>query len=421
MIYLNIPDSRFSKSFFSFVFVMLTLPSLAQVHNGQFLEKLLQKHSKHLSEVMGNPEKYEVQILYTKIDRNKKNEPHFTTYGYRVNEKQYFYPASTVKLPVVLLALEKLNKLGIDKNTPMFTGAERPEQTSVNADTTAEDKFPSVAHYIRKILIASDNDAFNRLYEFIGQKELNDSLHAKGYTNTRITHRLESPMGTENNRYTNPVRFEKDGKVVYEQAGKYSDQKYVSSTTILRGKGYLKNGILINEPFDFSEKNFFPLEEQHKLLKALFFPESVPPRQRFNLTKEDYRFVYQYMSQFPVETEFPAHYTDDLYDGYGKFLLFGATKTRLPRHIRLFNKCGDAYGYLLDNAYIADFEKGIEFMLTAVIYCNEDQIFNDNQYDYETVGLPFMRDVGKAIFDYELGRHRPVRPDLGRFEVRYDK
>ena len=77
------------------------------------------------------------------------------------------------------------------------------------------------------------------------------------------------------------------------------------------------------------------------------------------------------MSQFPVETSFPASYTDDYYDGYVKFLLFGATKTRLPRHIRLFNKCGDAYGFLLDNAYIADFEKGIEFMLTAVIYCNE--------------------------------------------------
>ncbi len=279
-------------------------------------------------------------------------------------------------------------------------------------DTTAEDKLPSVAHYAKKILLASDNDAFNRLYEFIGQKDFNDSMHAKGYKDVRISHRLESPIGTENNRYTNPIRFEKDGKLVYEQPGKYSDQKFISPEPIKRGKGYLKNGVLVNEPFDFTEKNFFALEDQHKLLKALFFPESVPAKERFNLTKEDYRFVYQYMSQFPVETEFPANYTDDYYDGYVKFLLFGGTKTRLPRHIRLFNKCGDAYGYLLDNAYIADFEKGIEFMLTAVIYCNEDQIFNDNKYDYDEIGLPFMRDLGKAVFDYELERHRANRPDL---------
>ena len=394
---------------------------MAQINNGPFLEKLLKKHSAHLTTVLDNPGKYEVQIIYTKIDRNKKNEPHFTTYGYQVNNAKYFYPASTVKLPAVLLALEKLNTLGIDKYTLMLTGADRPEETAVTTDTTAENKMPSVAHYAKKILLASDNDAFNRLYEFIGQKDFNDSLHAKGYKNVRISHRLESSIGTENNRYTNPIRFEKDGKLVYEQPGKYSDQKFISSDPIRKGVGYMKDGTLIHEPFDFTEKNYFALEDQHKLLKALFFPESVPAKERFNLTKEDYRFVYQYMSQFPVETEFPAHYTDDYYDGYCKFLLFGGTKTRLPRHIRLFNKSGDAYGYLLDNAYIADFEKGIEFMLTAVIYCNEDQIFNDDKYDYDTIGLPFMRDVGKAIFDYELERHRSNRPDLGRFEVRYDK
>jgi hypothetical protein len=190
---------------------------------------------------------------------------------------------------------------------------------------------------------------------------------------------------------------------------------------ILLGKGFMKDGVLVNEPFDFSSKNFFPLEEQHRLLKTLFFPDQVPPGQRFNLTPDDYGFLYQYMSQFPVETSFPAHYTDDLYDGYVKFLLFGATKTRLPRHIRLFNKCGDAYGFLLDNAYIADFEKGIEFMLTAVIYCNADQIFNDNKYDYDEIGFPFMANLGKTIFEYELDRKRSVRPDLSRFEVEYDK
>jgi len=400
---------------------MLSNPVSAQIHNGQFLEKLLKKHSQHLANVLDNPDKYEVQILYTKIDRNKKNEPHFTTYGYHVNNNRYFYPASTVKLPAVLLALEKVNKLKIDKTTPMITGADRPEQTAVVADTTSENKLPSVAHYAKKILLASDNDAFNRLYEFLGQEDFNDSLRAKGYNNVRITHRLESAIGTENNRYTNPVKFEKDGKVIYEQPGKYADKKYISPEAITKGKGYLKNGVLVNEPFDFTEKNYFALEEQHKLLKAIFFPESVPARQRFDLSAEDYSFLYQYMSQFPVETEFPAHYTDDYYDGYCKFLLFGGTKTRLPRHIRLFNKSGDAYGFLLDNAYIADFEKGIEFMLTAVIYCNEDQIFNDDQYDYETIGLPFMRDLGKAVFDYELGRHRSMRPDLSKFEVRYDK
>ncbi|WP_229254657.1 serine hydrolase [Dyadobacter linearis] len=396
-------------------------PSFAQIQSDAFIEKLLKKHPERFSEILRNPEKYQIQILYTRIDRNKKNEPHFTTHAYRLNQDQYFYPASTVKLPAVALAFEKLNKLGIDKYTPMLTGADRPEQTAVTKDSTSENGLPSVAHYAKKILLASDNDAFNRLYEFIGQQELNDSLHKKGYKNTRIMHRLESNIGLENNRYTNPVRFEKDGKLVYEQPANYSSKEFQAPAPVLAGKGFMKDGQLVNEPFDFTAKNNFPLEEQHRMLKSLFFPDQVPANQRFNLTEDDYQFMYRYMSQFPVETDFPANYTEDYYDGYVKFLMFGATKTRLPRHIRLFNKSGDAYGFLLDNAYIADFEKGIEFMLTAVIYCNEDGIFNDDQYEYDTVGLPFMANLGKTIFDYELTRKRSVRPDLNRFEVEYDK
>ena len=400
---------------------MFSLPAAAQFQTDSFIEKLLKKHPERFSEILKYPDKYNVQILYTRIDRNQKNEPNFKTYGYHVNHADYFYPASTVKLAAVVLSLEKLNKLGIDKNTTMLTGAVRPEQTSVSVDTSSENGLPSVAHYARKILIASDNDAFNRLYEFLGQEEFNETLHKKGYVNTRITHRLELPIGSENNRYTNPVKFEKDGKVIYEQPARYSEKTYFSPTPVLQGKGFIKDGQLMNEPFNFTEKNFFPLEEQHRLLKSIYFPEQVPEQQRFNLTKDDYTFLYRYMSQFPVETSFPASYTDDYYDGYVKFLIFGATKTRLPRHIRLFNKSGDAYGYVLDNAYIADFEKGIEFMLTAVIYANEDGIFNDNKYDYEKVGLPFMANLGKTIFEYEVSRKHTTRPDLERFEVEYDK
>lgn len=401
--------------------IFLSLPVFAQYQSDAFLERLMKKHPERFSNILKAPDKYKVQILYTRIDRNQKNEPHLRTYGYKVNRNEYFYPASTVKLLAVVLAFEKLNRLGIDKNTTMLTGADRPEQTAVSSDSTSENGMPSVAHYARKIMLVSDNDAFNRLYEFIGQEEFNEALRKKGYANVRISHRLESSIGSENNRYTNPIQFIRDGKIIYEQPARYSSKTYYSPMPILQGKGYMKDGKLIEEPFDFTEKNYFPLEEQHKLLWSIFFPEKVAAQQRFDLTVHDYEFIYRYMSQFPVETSFPANYTDDYYDGYAKFLLFGATKTRLPRHLRLFNKCGDAYGYLLDNAYIVDFEKGIEFMLTAVIYVNEDQIFNDDQYEYDSIGLPFMANLGKTILEYELDRKHTARPDLSKFEVEYDK
>lgn len=409
-----------------FITLALTIPMTlrAQAPADPFIEKLLQKYPERFGALLQNPTAHGVQIMYTKIDRNRKNEPKFTTHRFNVDRTQYFYPASTVKLPAILLAMEKLNQLnipGLDKYSPMITHAGRPEQTEVSADTTAENGLPSVAHYARKILLASDNDAFNRLYEFIGQEAFNEKLHAKGYRDVRIRHRLELPMSTENNRYTNPISFEAEGEVIYEQPMAYCEKSFAPLTPIKQGIGYMKDGALINEPFDFTDKNFFGIEDQHAILKAIFFPESLDSTQRFDLRPDDYEFLYRYMSQLPMETSYPEHYSEDLYDSYVKFFLFGNSKKRMPRHIRVFNKVGDAYGYLLDNAYIVDFERGVEFMLTAVIYSNENQIFNDNQYEYETVGFPFMADLGKAIFEYEVRRKRRGRPDLSRYEVEYDK
>ena len=91
-----------------------------------------------------------------------------------------------------------------------------------------------------------------------------------------------------------------------------------------------------------------------------------------------------------------------------------------PQH-PYFNKVGDAYGFLSDVAYIVDFEKNIEFMLSARIYCNADGILNDDKYDYENVGLPFMKQLGKMIYEYEATRPRTIKPDLSAFKMNYDK
>ena len=52
----------------------------------------------------------------------------------------YFYPASTVKLPVAILALQKLNELkitGLDKRSMMITEADHSGQTEVYNDPSA--------------------------------------------------------------------------------------------------------------------------------------------------------------------------------------------------------------------------------------------------------------------------------------------
>ena len=126
------------------------------------------------------------------------------------------------------------------------------------------------------------------------------------------------------------------------------------------------------------------------------------------------------MSSFPHESVYPS-YDDGYYDAYVKFLLYGSENRAMPKNIRIFNKVGNAYGQLTDAAYIVDFERNIEFILSATINCNTNQILNDDTYDYDKIGYPFMRDLGKLIYQYELKRGRYFKPDLSAFKFTYDK
>ena len=123
----------------------------------------------------------------------------------------------------------------------------------------------------------------------------------------------------------------------------------------------------------------------------------------------------------PRESLYPAYDTEEYFDGYVKFFMYGDGKEPMPDRIRILNKVGQAYGYLTDNAYIVDLDNGVEFMLTAVISVNENRIFNDDNYEYEEIGMPFLANLGRVIYDYELERERAVEPDLSRFDVDYDE
>jgi hypothetical protein len=59
-------------------------------------------------------------------------------------------------------------------------------------------------------------------------------------------------------------------------------------------------------------------------------------------------------------------------------------------------------------------------MLAATVYVNSDGVVNDSKYDEETVGFPFLKAVGEAIYRYDLNRKRQNRPTIGLQGVLYD-
>jgi hypothetical protein len=387
-----------------------------------FLDKFLNAHAAALGPVFKDPETYHLQIIYTRIDRDAHNRPHFRDYYYRVDTGRYFYPASTVKLAGAALALEKLNDLGVPgltRNTPMFSDSLAGITPAVRRDTTAENGLPSIAHYIKKILLVSDNDAFNRLYEFVGQEEFNNRLWQKGYRQVQIRHRTGLRLEDEKERHTNAVRFVNQGRVLYEQPARYSRLAFSPRHDSAGRSYYNARHEIVNRPMNFSDRNRLPLADAHMLLRSIIFPETVTKERRFRLTDDDYQFLYRCMSQLPTEAAYPAYDTTEFYPAYVKFLLFGGDRQlQIPSSIRIFNKPGWAYGFLTDVAYIADFAHQVEFMVSATVYVNKDGNIGD-RYEYNETGKPFMKALGKLLYEYELQRKRRHRPDLSRYKLTY--
>lgn len=395
------------------LFFITLICSFTIMANGQVfdtrspLHRAFSNNPKWFNRIANNPDSFRVQIMYTQINRNKRNKPSFKEYSYRLNNEEYFYPASTVKMPIALLALEKINELGIKgltRNSIMITDSASASQDHVYNQPNANDGAPTIENYIKQIFLVSDNDAFNRLYEFLGQEYIQRKLKEKGYPDVIIRHRLQVNRTVEQQAITNPVKFyDTAGNLIYEQPA-FKSNAVFETTNVMLGKGYMKNGKLINEPFSFLNKNRIYLQDLHHILQSVIFPEQFPRKKRFNLTEDDYAFVRKYMSIYPRESESPSYDSSYYYDTYCKFLLQGSERKTLYPNVKIYNKVGDAYGFLLDIAYITDPSNNIEFMLSAVISCNTDGIYNDDQYEYDAIGFPFMRDLGIAIYQQELQR-----------------
>lgn len=374
-----------------------------------------------LARVLARPDVYELQIIYTQINRDAQNRPTFTPHTYHLNSRQYFNPASLVKLPVVALSLEKLNwlnKPGVTRRTIMATGTAYRCQTPVRFAAPADsDQATTVGNYIKRMLLVSDNIAYNRLYEFLGQRPLNERLAQLGYPNARVTRRF-APCDTAANRYTNPISFHTpQGDTIYKEPAKSNPLPYTSPLgRVLKGRAYRAGGHIIHEPYDFTTANHLSLPDVTALLQSILFPASVPASQRLNLTSNDYAFLRRYLHATPHESGFHLYTPARYFDAYKKYLYYGRNpEISYQSALRIYNIVGMSHGYLADVAYFADSLHQSEFMLSAVLYVNQDGIINDGAYEYDGIGLPFLAQLGRQIQQYEAARARPIRPNLSEF------
>ncbi|HAF76231.1 MAG TPA: hypothetical protein DCG42_02830 [Maribacter sp.] len=370
-----------------FICCFILVSCTTEQQNPNFLETALGSKDISIKRVMDSIKKYQVQIRYTQIDR-RNDSVLFTDYDFQVSDSVYFYPASTVKFPTAVLAMEKINQTDtLTIHTKYYIEGDTIEST--------------VADDVNEIFAVSDNLANNRLIEFLGFETINQSLKNKDIAPVRLSHRLG--FHSEDLRTKPIIIYLNDSTTGITQPILNKTPKPLALFEIEKGRGYYENDEYINEPFSFKQKNYYPLSAQHNLLKRIIFPENFNLNEQFRLNKEQRNHLLNAMHTVPKEMGYDKK---EYYDSYCKFFLFGDSKDDIPEHIKIYNKVGFAYGTLTDCAYIKDSKNNIDFLLTATILVNKDGIFNDDVYEYDEIGIPFLAQLGREIYQQELQRKK---------------
>ena len=382
----------------------------SETKNSRLLYEILQESKEPIiKKVLSDLNSHEVQILFTRIHRDSLGLPKFERHTFQENSKQYFYPASTVKLPVAILALQKIRKLQsqgipIKADTP-FTVL-YSENLIKKTDSTHPKNKLTIAHLIKKIFLVSDNMAYNYLFDFIGRDDANKAIHNIGITNFNLSHKFSDSDSVNKNSTPRFIFFNHKGDTIYNQAPIISNQKIKNTHLdgVLKGKGYVKDGTTIDESMDFSEKNYASIVALNQILERIIFPKVFSRNKQFNIEPEDYFFLRYWMSRTPNEVTIPFYDRETFFDSYCKFFIYGDKKGEMTNNTRIYNKVGLAYGTITDLAYVKD-RNGIEFFLTATILTNKNEIFNDNKYEYDQLGIPFLAALGREIYQFEKNKN----------------
>ncbi|MEY4876220.1 MAG: hypothetical protein RL708_1369 [Bacteroidota bacterium] len=382
--------------------------------------------------LLDSPTVYRTQIYFSKIKRYKNGKVSFTDYHLK-KHKLYYYPASCVKLPVIIQALKEIknqndntndtysplrgNKISLTK-TKLFVIDSNycgfKNQSEIKNDWT-------FGEYIKRMLVVSNNICFNPIYDYVGTASLNH------YFNSNIQQRFNYACSPILNKPFNRIRIH-DSLIDFSNLNFDYNSYTLDSSWATAGLRYLDaKDSLINHPKSFAKSNYISLENLQKLFKNIV-------ADKIDIRKEDRNFLLKYMSIYPSECRHPAYDAKEYPDNWGKYLLIGDDTNfhKSPVHqlqslsigegkgevakeklmqwaddsIRIFNKVGMAYGFLTDCAYIVDYKNQVEFIVSASVFVDRDGTLNDGKYAYKEIGLPFLGKLGRVLMQHELHHKR---------------
>lgn len=373
-------------------------PLVFEIADDGWVEKLLREDGR-FDLLLDDPAKYRLQIVVTELVARDEGPPRLVTHGYRT-DAEFTFAASAIKTFASVAALRRLQRLdepGVGLKTPiaLCQGKREPcDQTEDKSNLDGE--VITLGHELRKMHLISNNRAFNRLYDFVGHRELNEDMVGLGFESLRIRHRMgqQYTLGKVSPR----MEFLRGGELyVVERRRSDLDLEPTELPGVRVGVAYYgRDKERFDEPRDFSLKNYVSTEDLHRLQLAIVLPGH-PAVPDLGLSDAHQAALLAAMTENPEASENPK-FTRKRLNGRRYKLMSVGIERKIPlEQIRYVNKPGKAYGFHVENAYVEHVPSGRAFFVTASLYVNDNDVINDDHYEYDKISRPFFKDLGELL------------------------
>lgn len=388
---------------FLFIFQLLISQILCQ---NTLLDSILKPLLNEYPNVLKNPDVYRFQLIYTKIHYSTDTSVTFEDYFFHYSDTLYNYPASMVKLPASIAATKKTEILSKTHNIDWTSKIIIDSlfcQKSFRHDSIGYPYYPHLKKWIKRMLIISDNSSYTHTYDYLNCKTLHAWLHEWGFTNARISHKFIAKCINDSSYYTPTIYLmSNDNDTLFIQyqdsACKFNihEKNYsigYSIQKIKKGRKIIRKKI----PKVFIKHNDWPLHYSHQLMKYLVFDKEL---KILSLNEKHRDSLLKFLGSYPREHTDLQVDTNDYYDTWKKFFIYGAKYKRVKEDtLRSINIIGRAYGFLSETAYIVDLKNKTDFILSASIYVNPNNIMDGN-YNYDLAYQLFYQ-ISRLIYEYE--------------------
>ncbi len=371
-------------------------------------------------EIIKNAGYYRLQLIYTQIHYLPKDSIHFKDYYFHYSDTLYNYPASMVKLPTSIIAVKKtetMNKEEVHLDTRILMDSLFCQKALIY-DSLGFPQYPHLRKWIKRMLIISDNQAYTHTYDFLTCKTLHGWLKEWGFEKAKISNKFISKCINDSSYYTPTVYLlnnqndtifmqYQDSECKFEETSK----NYSVGYTIKKRKRKKKT-VKYKVAKTFIKHNDWTLHYSQQLMKYLIFDKEL---QKINLYSHHRDSLIKYLGSYPREYVSAISDTINYYDTWKKFFIYGGKYKRIKEDtLRSINIIGRAYGFLSETAYVVDFKNNVDFIVSASIYVNSNNIM-DGKYNYELAYNLFYQ-ISRLIYEYEKKYHQKRTNKMSYYE-----